>query len=168
MKHFMTLLTLLLLTGTILFGCSEKEPNYADNLSCAELMDTLEKQIPVPFGYETYTPDQVRYYFESTEAHDDVCLRYSKQSENINELGIFHTSDRESRQALEAVIDRYLEGMQEDQGAFVASYAPEELPKLEQATYRSFGNYTVYVILDEKDQELVFETVEKLLTREAK
>ncbi len=168
MKRFFVLTLSLMLMSLSLHGCSEKEPIYADDVSCSELMDTLEKQIPVPFGYETYSPEQIQFYFENTDDHDDACLRYSKQSENINEIGIFHAPDAQARKELEGVIDRYLDELRTDQSAFIGSYAPEELPKLEGAEQRSYGNYTVYVILEEADRELIFETVEKLLQREAK
>ncbi len=167
MKRIFSLALILILTAPLLFGCTGGDQTYTDELSCAELMDTLEKQVPVDFGYETFGPDQIQFYFENTDAHDDACLRYSKQSENINEIGVFHTPDQASAREIRELIDRYLTQLAEDQGAFIGSYAPEELPKLEQAEYRTYGNYTVYAILDEKDRTLVFQTAEKILLRES-
>ena len=63
------------------------------------------------------------------------------------------------------MVEEYLEELREDQRAFIASYAASELPKLDGAQWRTFGNYTVYAILDEHDRALVFDTVESLLTQ---
>ncbi len=150
----------------LLLGSCANASEYADDVSCAELMDRVEKQVPVDFGYETFGAEQIQFYFENTQAQDDACLRYSKKSEDINEIGIFHTPNEDARGEIETLIGHYLSRMKEEQSAFIASYAPKEIPKLEEAEYRSFGNYTVYVILDKDDAELVFETVEKELLRQ--
>ena len=128
-------------------------------------MDTVIEQVPVNFGYETYGDDHLRYYFEDTKLHDDVCLRYSALSEDINEIGIFHTATRHDQEEIRDLAEDYLEDLLEEQSAFIASYAPEELPKLEGAEVRTFGNYTVYAIADDRDRALIFETVEKALRK---
>ncbi|MBQ9783183.1 MAG: DUF4358 domain-containing protein [Clostridia bacterium] len=164
MKPVFSLLTALslLCTPLLLLSCS-KSTAYADDVPCAELADTVEDQLPVDFGYETFGGDHLRYYFSDTKVHDDVCLRYSARSEDINEFGIFHTPDEASRAEIKQLTEAYLEQLRSDQSAFIASYAPDELPKLERAEVRTFGNYTVYGILDDDDRELLFETVEKEL-----
>lgn len=154
-----------LIACILLTGCSKKEKGYADDVPCSELMDSVEDQIPVNFGYETFGGEHIQFYFEDTELPDDLCLRYSALSEDINEVGIFHASTEEDRKKIEALSEDYLKNLLEEKRAFIASYAPEELPKLENAEVRSFGNYTVYAILDDDDRELVFETVEKLVTK---
>ena len=160
-KIFCALSTLLLLCPTLL-SCT-KATAYADDVPCSELMDKVVEQIPVDFGYETYGGEQIRYYFDDTERPDDHCLRYSVKSEDLNEVGIFHTPDRESQEEVVELVEDYLEELREDQRAFIESYAAEELPKLDGAQWRTFGNYTVYAILDDHDRELVFDTVEKEL-----
>ena len=165
MKPILALLICASLIATLFLPSCAKKDSYADDVPCAELADAVEDQIPVDFGYETLGGDHLRYYFSDTKRHDDVCLRYSVRSENINEFGIFHTPDEESRQEIQRLTETYLEQLRDDQSAFIASYAPEELPKLERAELRTFGNYTVYGILDDGDRELLFETVERKLTQ---
>lgn len=157
-------LSLLLVLCTLLCACGSKSA-YADDLPCAELSDAMEDQIPVDFGYETFGRDHIRYYFEDTELPDDLCLRYSVRSEDINEVGIFHAPDEAAREEIKALSQRYLEELRRDQSAFIASYAPEELPKLERAEVKVFGNYVVYAILSDSDRELVFDTIEKKLMK---
>ncbi len=162
LRSFSFPLSLILLCVS-LFSCSKKA-EYSDDVPCSELMDSVEDQIPVNFGYETFGGEHLRYYFNDTELPDDSCLRYSVISEDINEVGIFHTPDDASREEVKRLCEQYIEQLREDQRAFIASYTAEELPKLDGAEVRSFGNYTVYAILSEDDRALAFDTVEKKLT----
>ena len=159
-----TALLLLLVCCTLLGSCS-KTTAYTDDLPCSELMDAVEDQIPVDFGYETFGGDHIRYYFEDTELPDDSCLRYSVRSEDINEFGIFHAPDEAAKEEIKHLTERYLEQLKADQSAFIASYAPEELPKLENAEVKTFGNYVAYAILSDENRKLVFDTIEKKLTK---
>ena len=163
MKRF---LIFLLVIVTLLSSCGKKNKEYADDVPCAEIADTVEEQIPVDFGYETFGGEHLRYYFEDTKLHDDACLRYTVRSEDIGEFGIFHTPDEESREEIEELCEEYLEDLREEKTAFIESYAPEEVPKLERAEVRSFGNYVAYAILSDDDRKLFFETVEKKLTKQ--
>ena len=70
-----------------------------------------------------------------------------------------------NQEEIRDLAEDYLEDLLEEQSAFIASYAPEELPKLEGAEVRTFGNYTVYAIADDRDRALIFETVEKALRK---
>ncbi len=162
MKRF---LVVLLLMTLLLSSCAKKEKSYADDLPCSELADTVEEQIPVDFGYETFGSEHLRYYFEDTKLHDDACLRYTVRSEDIGEFGIFHAPNAEARDEIKDLCEDYLEELREEKTTFIESYAPEEIPKLEHAEVRSFGNYVVYAILSDTDRELVFETVEKKLVQ---
>lgn len=152
-----------LLALCLFLGACTKASAYADDVSCAELADRATDQIPVNFGYETFGGEHLRYYFENTELPDDVCLRYSAISEDINELGIFHVPDAAAREEVVRLTEEYLARLLSEDSAFIASYAPKELPKLEHAEVKVFGNYVVYAILDDDDRKLVFETVEKEL-----
>lgn len=158
-RYGAALLSLALLFS--LSACSQQD--YADDLPCSELMDAVEDQIPVNFGYETYGAEHLRYYFDDDALPDDRCLRYSARAEDINEVGIFHTATQEEQKRLREECEEYLEELREEKSAFIGSYAPEELPKLERAEVRCFGNYTVYAIASDDDRALIFETVEKKL-----
>ena len=48
-------LAILILTFSLL-SCSKKG-EYADDIPCSELMDAVEDQIPLNFGYETFDSD---------------------------------------------------------------------------------------------------------------
>ena len=122
-------ITVLLCLCCLLCGCSKGELDYADDIPCAELMDTAERQIPVDFGYETFGGEHLSLYFEGMPT-DDHCLRYSALSENVNEFGVFHSPDASSVKETEAMCEKYLDDLWQEKEAFIASYAPEELPML--------------------------------------
>ena len=161
----MKALIVILLLCTLLSGCSKGTLEYADNVPCAEIMDTVEGQIPINFGYETFGGEHLSLYFEGAPTTDDHCLRYSTLSEDINEFGVFHTPDGHSIRETEDMCEDYLEDLWEEKQAFIASYAPDQLPKLKNAEVRSFGRYTVYAILDKDDRDLLFETVQKAISK---
>ncbi len=167
MKHRLPKLfsCFLLCSLPLVFASCQGKQDFSDDVPTAELMDAVVEEIPVNFGYETFGNEHLRYYFKDTDLPDDVCIRYSVLSEDINEIGIFHTTSGEAQKQIKDLAEDYLEELREDQAAFIASYASEELPKLEHSEVRSFGNYTVYAIADDKDRELIFETVKKTLTK---
>ena len=146
------------------FGCS-KDVEYKDSVPCDEILDAVEEQIPVNLGYESYGGEHIKYYFDSTELDDDHSLRYSALSDDINEFGVFHAPDKESRDELLRITEKYLDELLADKKAFISSYAPKELPKLENAETRTYGNYVAYAILSDADKAAFFETVESMLSK---
>lgn len=159
-------LLILLLIVLILCSACQKKKDYADDLPCAELMDSVEEQLPINLGYETYGAEYVRAYFEDTDLPDDVCLRYTALSEDIGEFGVFHVDSKEDAEALRSITESYLQALRDEKSTFIASYAPKELAKLEHAEVRVFGNYVTYAILSDTDRKLFFDTVEKMLSKE--
>ena len=165
MKSYAKTPLLLALSALLLVlpACAQRE-RYRNDLPCTALMEEAERLIPSDLGYTELGSEQILYYFEGTNTYDDVCLRYSTRSENINEIGIFHSASEEEARRLREVIAGYLTNLWEEQEAFIASYAPEELPKLKQAEIRSFGCYTVSAILSKADKESVFRAIEERLS----
>ncbi len=156
--------SLVLILSLSLFSCQNKS-ELADDIPCSVLADTAKEQIPIDLGYESYGGEHIKYYFEDTELDDDHALYYSVASEDINEFGIFHAPDTDAAEELYRLTERYLEGLLEEKGAFIGSYAPKELQKLEDAEVRAFGCYVAYAILSEDDRELFFDTVEATLRK---
>lgn len=160
-----TLALILTLTALVLcLAACRQQKSYLNDRRCEELMDDAVDQIPVTFGYDTFESDHLRYCFDDWEEADDACLRYSIASENINEIGIFHSPTEEKAREIYEDCKEYLNDLREEKSTFIASYAAEELPKLERAEVRRFGNYTVYAILSDDDRTLVFDTIEQALT----
>ena len=154
-----------MLTATLLFslfGCSG-DTSYSDSVPCDEILDKVEEQLPVSLGYESYGADYTEYYFKDLSDCEDLSVRYSTLSENLNEFGIFHARDKNGVDGLCEEAESYLETLLKEKGAFIASYAPDELSKLEDAEVRTYGNYVAYAILSKDDRALFFEAVGEIL-----
>ena len=159
MRFCIVLLTLCCL----LTACAKGAPTYADGIACSEILEEVQQAVPVEQGYETYGARHLTLYFEGYDDTDDFCLCYSAKTEDINEIGIFHTPVGKSVAETEEMCREYLEALWEEKQAFIAGYAPEELPKLKHAEVRSYGRYTVYAILDDADRARLFDAVEGML-----
>ena len=160
-KILSSLLSVLLFVS--LFSCSQK--SYRDDLACKDVSSKLSDFASVNGGYEEYTTESIELLFEKSELYDDFSVIYSIEVNDINEIGIFHSSSEYQAKKLLKEVENYLIDMQENQRAFIASYAPREVPKLEKATARKYGNYVIYAILDEGAQESLFDTAQELLKK---
>ena len=60
-------------------------------------------------------------------------------------------------------VSSYLEDQRVTQKAFIESYAPREVPKLEGAEARRYGHYVVYTILSAEDKKAVWDLTDKKL-----
>ena len=158
------LLICLVLLSLFLSSCAGGK-KYRDDLSTEALMTEILSAIPVEQGYGDMPETHFLYYFEDEMLPWDRTVRQSIPAENINEVGIFHTETAAEQSELREELEDYLEDLREEKSAFVASYAPTEVPKLTAACVRSFGSYTVYTVLDPKDQSLVWQAVERALAR---
>lgn len=148
----------------ILSSCNASN-SYRDNVSCkniaAEMLDEINS-----FGeVSSYSEDDVRLLFGNTSLFDDFSVIYSTDANDINEIGIFHCKDDKSAKEFLTVAKGYINEQQENQRAFIASYAPREVPKLDSAEARSYGNYVIYAILNEEAKNEVFSEARELLKK---
>ncbi|MBE6596170.1 MAG: DUF4358 domain-containing protein [Ruminococcaceae bacterium] len=158
MKRAIILLLSLLLALT-LTSCSSKK--YSDGISCRELSESLIGDDTE--DYSRYGEDYLDFFFDGAALCDDFEIIYSTEVNDIDELGIFHLAEGSDPEELSALAESYLSEMREGKSAFIGSYAPEELPKLERAEVRRFGNYVIYAIMDSEDRAEVFRKIEERL-----
>ena len=107
---------------------------------------------------------QRAFYFEDSHEADDCRMVYSLDTNDINEIGIFHAPNKTEAQDIAEDCREYVEDMRQNSRAFIASYAPSELSKLDGAQVRIYGNYVIYTILPTELIESVFHEVERVLT----
>ena len=146
-----------------LASCEKKA--YTDTAECKDLGDTLISAIDDGQEYLDHDGTHTEFYFEDTEEYDDCRLMYSADTNDINEVGIFHAPNSKKAAELEESCREYIENMREDDRSFIASYAPEELPKLDGAQVRRFGNYVVYTVLPSDKTESVLSRLEDTLSK---
>ena len=159
MKRFLIFGLILALLCT----ASCRQTTYRDDVACETLTASVCEEIDgdeefVPFGEE-----HIRYSFEDTDRFADHSLVYSVRSENIDEIGVFLAKSDEDVAELRRVCEEYVRTLQKEQRAFVASYAPREATKLDNAAVRVFGRYVVYAVLDEEACEEAFSCVKEML-----
>ena len=160
-KRFLAILLL-----PMLFLCACGDPVYADGIACEALTNALPQDLSVEGGWQAVGDEFFRFTFPEAEGFDDHSVICSVRAEDINELGVFHAKSDADGERLRGLCEAYLRRMQEEERAFIASYAPEELTKLDAAEVRLFGRYVVYTVLSPADREAVFSEIKARL-REA-
>ena len=141
--------------------CSCSSGAYSDRVSCEEIAECIISQL----GDEEYLEldgADAEYYFSIIEC-SEYSIRYSSSTNNIDEFGIFHADDSESALELLEECQDYLKEKQTEQRAFIQSYAPTEIKKLDGADAFRFGNYVVFTVLDKDTSAKIRSEVERLL-----
>lgn len=163
MKKIIKTLSTLLLVAVLLSGCSRVQ--YADSVACRDIGSAISDTLDDGLEYAELSAEHVKQYFDNTDEYDDIHTMYSTDTGDINEIGIFHASSKKNADSVETKCREYIDGMKEDSRPFIASYAPNELPKLDGAQVRRFGNYVVYTVLDDSTADKVFEKVKDSLKK---
>lgn len=149
--------------ATLLTSCSSKE--YRKDIGCLELCDLAIESFSDKKGYSEYSANFIEYEFgENAQNADDSAILYSEKVEDINEIGIFFADDEDDVRDIAKDCRKYLEDMKENKRAFISSYAPTELPKLDSAGVKICGNYVIYCILDKDTADIVYDEIEKRLS----
>ena len=151
----------LMISALFLSSCNTKK--YSDEISCYELCERALSSIDETDEFSDYGKEYIKYFFEDSELHDDFRIVYSTESDDIDELGVFHAPSADTAKEISSIVQNYISEIQNTQRAFIESYAPEELPKLDRAEVRVFGNYIVYAIMEEEEKSDVFSAIDKRL-----
>ena len=153
-----------LVLSLIFVSCS-KDVTYRDNLTCSAISSEICDEAEVLGGYSAYEKDHVAFLFENTALYDDCAILYSTEVTDINEIGVFHCKNNDDAKNLTETVSKYIRDMQTEQKSFIESYAPREVPKLENAEVRQYGNYVIYLIISADDKEDATEKIGELLIK---
>ena len=151
----------------ILSSCNASS-SYRDNVSCKNIATKMLDQVNSFGEVSSYSEDDVQLLCGSTSLFDELSVIYSTDANDINEIGIFHCKDEKSAKEFLTVAKGYINEQQENQRAFIASYAPREVPKLDSADVKRYGNYVIYTILGENAQREAFHEAKELLKKQKK
>ncbi len=145
---------ILCLLALMLVSCSKKD--IADDKKCSELGSGLTQTLADNQEYHKFDDAHISASFPNKDSYNDRYVIYSADTNDINEIGVFHAdSDEHARELLDDC-KKYVEDMQNNSRAFIASYAPDELPKLDAARVERVGNYIIYTVLpDDKADEVI-------------
>ena len=158
-KHVFLALTLTF--SLLICGCSREK--YRDDVDCKSLVLSVTADLSSELDFRELDESFREFYFEGADGFDDCFIAYSAESEDISEIGVFHAMSDDAVDKIEGVCYEYINDLSQNSRAFIASYAPEELVKLDNAEVRRYGRYIVYTVLEAADSERVFEIVENAL-----
>ncbi len=161
-KNLCFALFFILCTALIFSSCAQK--GYSEVYSCSELTKALESEILSEETYGAYSHEDVKYMFDDDTLFDSYSIIYSSSSEDIGEVGILHAPTSESAEELLDEANEYLSSLNEEKRAFLKSYLPYELEKLDYAEAKRYGNYVVFVVQDQDTRNAVFAKLEALLS----
>ena len=153
----------LILVAILLFsGCATEK--YKDDVECKALVLSVTDQMPSELDFRELDESFREFYFEGADGFDDCYIAYSADSEDISEIGVFHAVSDEAAEKIEGVCYEYINDLSQNSRAFIASYAPEELTKLDGAEVRRYGRYVVYTVLNTADAERAFEIIKNTIS----
>ena len=162
MRRYIKILSICLCAFSLV-ACTAKE--YRTDIHCRELCDETVEYVNDGLEYAEYGESQLKYEFgDAARGAEEYCILYSVKVEDINEIGVFFAKDEQNVKAIAEDCKKYIDDMKENKRAFISSYAPDQLPKLDKAEVRICGNYVMYAVLDPKDSELAYNQIKKRLT----
>ena len=94
---------------------------------------------------------------------DEGYLYFCSKDPNSGEL--YFSKTRQEHEAAVAEYRPLWESFDEEQRAFISSYAPQQVTKLDHAEVRVIGRYVIYTILSPEDTRSAFDTVEQMLKK---
>lgn len=164
MKKSKYIIFILLTLFTAVFFASCTSEGFKNTISCNEIEIALEKEFnPQEQGFSQYTDDELKFLFPSTKIYDDAIIIYSNDSVDITEIGILHASSEKNANALFEEARLYIKELQEQKREFLQSYSPSEVPRLNSAEARRFGEYVVFAVASSEEKDVIFTTVESIL-----
>ncbi len=163
----------LLLVAVCLLLTACGKSNYRDDLTAAAVLDSVSAVIPSESGY---TAADGSYINESMwgEDYDDLLedvanyriLLSVKSDVNIDEMGVFLVREADDVGDISRIVKEYVSAQQMRYKDLLASYNPDELPKLDNAKVTVCGRYVLYTILGESETVQAHNTFESTLRLE--
>lgn len=134
------------------------------SISAKSIGKTVEKAIPLEFGYVDNTEYYMNRHFSELKDADDSYIVTSAESTNFNEFGIFHFKNKSELKAAKQVLRDYLTTRRTEFESGVI-YNTAEYPKFQNATVMTFENYVCYTILTPSDLKKATLAAKELFAR---
>ena len=163
-KKIISIILSICCIGCILASCNKKE--YSDTSTCENVSNELKREISVPAGeFSKYTEEELKFFFSSPALYNDCSVIYSKDTEDIAELGVLHAEDENAAKKLLDDVKLYIKKLQEQKLEFLSNYSPNEVEKLNSAEARRFGNYVIFTVASPNEKKCIFEKAENILKK---
>jgi len=129
-----------------LFSCGD---SYRNDVKTETIATAIAEKLTLDDGYSVSDSDSFKYNFNEPSYVDDYTIMYAKSSTNVNRFGVFHVSDSKSVEAMQQIVEDYVQKYKDN---FNYDYLPLENPKIENGKVIVYGNYVVFMFLNEADQ----------------
>ncbi|MBE6694594.1 MAG: DUF4358 domain-containing protein [Ruminococcaceae bacterium] len=159
-----------------LISCAEVSrkisDGYRDDVTSEEAVNRIIQAVPSSDGYKTVDSDYIsRMNFgdrfgELTDSLADWCVVTSTHPEtNADTIGVFHVKNPDSIQLATDVITEYVNAQKLRMSTVFSSYAPAEMPKIDNAEITQCGNYILFTFLEESREEIAEDCFEELIEK---
>ncbi len=161
-KKQITALTLaFLLCLSALCGCGGKK-GYSDDIAVSSIADRVDEATGKNDGSmiavdESYIKGSMKM---DPSGFEEYVVKINAYGANIDEYGIFKGADEKQTKEIESQVEAYLK-MRND--TWMTEYMPEEHPKMEKASFVTYGNYVMYAILDDDIKQTAFDAMKGCL-----
>lgn len=166
-----TLLCLLLALCMTLPMVSCDGGNWRDDLTAAQVCDSVIAAIPSEDGWRTVSDKYIspsswgEDYTDYLEKVAEYRIMIAEdESQNINEVGVFLCKSEKDAKAVKEFCENYLNAKALQLRPLLESYNPAEITKLDNATVNVMGSYVTYTILSSADTTAAGSAMEKTLT----
>lgn len=168
----LVLLSLCLLCGGMLTGCSDTEAQYTNHMVASEVSQKLLAALPN--GGSSFRRMDDDYISESHfgERYEDllsccydgsVILTADDVSTSADQIGIFHATSEENTREVKAILEEFVVSEGKKLKDQYAQYAVDEVPKLENGQVIACGYYVMYTFLSDEDTKTAQATFDEVL-----
>ena len=152
--------TILLFFSLIFILCTSCAPKYTTDVPIDDLSEIAMLSLDSKTAFVQAEKEFLDGYFQTPDSVFARRIYYASDGNNLDEFGIFYTTDPER---LEELLEDYLDDCLEENESFYNSYIPEQTPKLRDAEVERYGNCVVYAILSKNDEKSLFRAIEETL-----
>jgi hypothetical protein len=155
-KYFKNIALLIVLACAlfVLASCGGDAANDVPVSDIAQSVDTaIGNEGDMIAVDETYISGSMKMDVSNFE---EYTVKINGYGVNIDEYGVFKGADKEQTEKIADAVKAYLDMR-------MTEYMPEEFPKLENAEYRTVGNYVMYAILSDENKASAFSAFEESL-----
>ena len=157
-----------------LFSCAKVSGSITDELddgpTSEQIVNTLVTAAPSPDGYQTVDEDYIsrmnfgEKYTNLLDAVADWCIVTSKRHEvNADMIGVFRLKSSADIPLAASVINEYLAAQRQRMATAYSGYAPDQIPKIDNAEVTRCGNYFLVTFLEESREDAVEDMFEDML-----
>lgn len=162
-QHILIIAAIAIVIIAVILVSLLNKNEYTDQYSSNELFNKVSNSFATDGGIKELDQDVILEFTDEDPPYlIDYTVIKANNAKNINEIGIFKVKSGNAKEMLE-IVKAYVENLQQSYRAM--DYFPEEVEKIDFATYKVYGNYVVYSFLNEKDTDSFYSAIENNISK---